>query len=509
MSAHAKTASGSLYAVKQIRGPYLELPPHAGHTGSEKDLAALCADLRAHGVPLAADLFSGAGGLSLGLRGGRLPGRARGRPLREAVETHRHHFPGLTVDWDLADPNDDRARRGADRGATGSNCLAGGPPCQPFSKAGRSMIRHRVRHGAARSARRAAGPVAVVPRGRAAGAPTGRADGERPDMALDKEMFILRTMVEELEQLGYAVRGAGRRHLALRGAAVPAAPDPRRAARRDRGSTGRRSRRSGSPSGTRSATCPRSRAAGARRRGARVDRLRGPGTEFQTRDATQACRPADAHKLFDHITRPVRDGRRAGVRADGRDDQATPTCRRSIKRYRDDIFDDKYKRLDENDLSRTITAHIAKDGYWYIHPRQDRDAHGSGGGPAADLPGRFPVRRAAVGGVQADRQRRTTAASGSCSDRGVVVAERPSARPDCSTTGETVAELARLVTANGLRFPWRCPGCMSDEADGKVRSLAEMLLGPRPCGPCRTRCGRSWNRMPTSSGDVPDACRSI
>jgi DNA (cytosine-5)-methyltransferase 1 len=43
-----------------------------------------------------------------------------------------------------------------------------------------------------------------------------------------------------------------------------------------------------------------------------------------------------------------------------------------MKRYRDDIFDDKYKRLDGNDVSRTITAHIAKDGYWYIHPTQDR-----------------------------------------------------------------------------------------------------------------------------------------
>ena len=43
-----------------------------------------------------------------------------------------------------------------------------------------------------------------------------------------------------------------------------------------------------------------------------------------------------------------------------------------FQRYRKDIFDDKYKKLDENDLSRTITAHIAKDGYWYIHPRQTR-----------------------------------------------------------------------------------------------------------------------------------------
>ena len=46
--------------------------------------------------------------------------------------------------------------------------------------------------------------------------------------------------------------------------------------------------------------------------------------------------------------------------------------RRGHRRYRHDIFNDKYKRLDENDVSRTITAHIAKDGYWYIHPRQPR-----------------------------------------------------------------------------------------------------------------------------------------
>ena len=44
----------------------------------------------------------------------------------------------------------------------------------------------------------------------------------------------------------------------------------------------------------------------------------------------------------------------------------------SLKRYRDDIFDDKYKRLDWDKPSRSITAHIARDGYWYIHPDQTR-----------------------------------------------------------------------------------------------------------------------------------------
>lgn len=43
-----------------------------------------------------------------------------------------------------------------------------------------------------------------------------------------------------------------------------------------------------------------------------------------------------------------------------------------LQRYRTDIFPDKYRRLEWNGLSGTVTAHLAKDCYQHIHPIQDR-----------------------------------------------------------------------------------------------------------------------------------------
>ena len=49
-----------------------------------------------------------------------------------------------------------------------------------------------------------------------------------------------------------------------------------------------------------------------------------------------------------------------------------PSRSKRMYGYRDDVFLDKMKRLQRNKPSWTITAHIAKDGYMYIHPTQDR-----------------------------------------------------------------------------------------------------------------------------------------
>jgi DNA (cytosine-5)-methyltransferase 1 len=43
-----------------------------------------------------------------------------------------------------------------------------------------------------------------------------------------------------------------------------------------------------------------------------------------------------------------------------------------LKRYRDDIFKDKYKKLIWNRPAWTVTAHFEKDVYTHIHPSQPR-----------------------------------------------------------------------------------------------------------------------------------------
>lgn len=369
MPGHPQMTSESLYAVKQIRGPFVELPAHRCHTGSESDLAAHCAELRADGALLAADLFSGAGGMSLGLEEAGFRVVLGVDHYGFAVETHRHHFAGMSVEEDLADPAT-IARVAKILRRNKIDVLAGGPPCQPFSRAGRSMIRHRVLTGAAdphderRDLWRSFLEVVQLARPRAV------VMENVPDMALDREMFILRSMTEELEQIGYSVSARVidtwrygvpqmRQRLlliALRNGfrfLWPAESERRVTlwnAIGDMPEVEGGWRPAGGASGW-------------------TDYF-GPRTEYQKWMRRNIIEP-DASKLFDHITRPVRADDRAAFESMTHKTKYTDLAP-EYQRYRKDIFDDKYKKLDENDLCRTITAHIAKDGYWYIHPRQPR-----------------------------------------------------------------------------------------------------------------------------------------
>lgn len=356
--------------VKLVRGPFVRLEPHPEYCATEDEFLELCRRLRRESDQLlAADLFGGAGGLSLGLEQAGMRVVLSADHDADAVESHRHHFGGLTVDWDLGDSAiiEKLAALMADAQV---DVLAGGPPCQPFSKAGRSGIRHRVRQGLRdpidqrRDLWRSYLELVRLTRPRAV------VMENVPDMALDREIFILRTMVLELEQIGYAVEERivdtwrygvpqFRQRLILvalrdRGQFVwPAAAQKKVTVN--------------------NAISDLPEIEGGWRPVEGADgwaTYSEPLTEFQ-RAMRRGVNVDDMHKVYDHITRPVRiDDEAAFELLDS--NMRYSDLPDELKRYRDDIFDDKYKRLDGDDLSRTITAHIAKDGYWYIHPVQNR-----------------------------------------------------------------------------------------------------------------------------------------
>jgi DNA (cytosine-5)-methyltransferase 1 len=289
----------------------------------------------------------------------------------DALETHAHHFGGMAVDWDLGDP-DRVAEVGSILRAVNIDVLAGGPPCQPFSKAGRSRMRYLVQHGLREphdkrrdlwesylEIVRVAKPRAVIME-------------NVPDMALDREMFILRSIVRRLEDWGYSVQervvdtyryGVPQFRQRLILVALAGGLEFVWPQESNKKVTLGNAIRDLPPVGA--------------KEGWLSDETRqvwrkyeGPHTEFQ-REMRASVPSAHTDRIYDHVTRRVRDDDAAAFEFLDTKTKYSELPD-ELKRYRDDIFDDKYKRLDADDLSRTITAHIAKDGYWYIHPEQNR-----------------------------------------------------------------------------------------------------------------------------------------
>jgi DNA (cytosine-5)-methyltransferase 1 len=359
--------------VKPVRGPFVRLPKHPFAVDDETGLAAVLKELSR---PRAADLFCGAGGLSLGLSEAGFDVVLGVDHDPVALETHRSLHPGLSVDWDLG--NDEMVRHIADVITQNEITLvAGGPPCQPFSRAGRSIIRDLVRRGIREHydlrSELWQSFLLVVSMAR----PRAVLMENVPDMALDRDMWILRTMVDELEELGYAVE---ERVVATSDYGVPQSrqrlilvalenglefnwPEPT-SETSVRGAIGDLPEVTGGwrPSNGDDPSDPV--ASGWMTYG------RDPMTEFQKR-MRRDLPAAMTDRVYDHITRPVRDD---DALAFSLMDSTTKysDLDANLRRYRSDIFDDKYKRLDWNALGRTITAHISKDGYGFIHPEQDR-----------------------------------------------------------------------------------------------------------------------------------------
>lgn len=351
------------YGVRLIRGPFVTLTPHPD---SRSDLRDLLDSAKLPPRPLAVDLFCGAGGLSLGLQaaGFHIVLGVDNDPV--ALETHRSHFPGLTLERDLSDPRAVREVSSVLRRLK-PDLIAGGPPCQPYSRAGRSKIRslivtgQRSAHDRRRDLWKSFLEIVETARPRAA------LLENVPDMALGDDMLVLRSMTASLEDLGYAV------HSRLLDAWRYGIPQHRQrlivVALADRlGFTWPEPTEE--PVTIRDAIGDLPAVEGGWRPAEGAEGFLDYPDDATTAFQNEARRHSHG-RVYDHITRPVRpDDRRAFNQMDSTTSYADLDP--ELKRYRDDIFVDKYRRLGWPELSRTITAHVARDGYWYIHPDQPR-----------------------------------------------------------------------------------------------------------------------------------------
>jgi DNA (cytosine-5)-methyltransferase 1 len=316
--------------------------------------------------PTAIDLFAGGGGLSLGLHQAGFDVLVGADSDDWAMETHAANLPGLTWGGDLADPTHFLQSLEV-WGVKSVDLVAGGVPCQPFSRAGRSKIASLVETGKRDANDERAGLwesfVAVVERLR----PRAVLVENVPDLPRWNDGAVLIGFHESLRELGYNVEARildgykfgvpqHRQRLILLGFAEgrrPLWPEP---------------------------------AGGKVTLGDAIDDLpiipRAQRAEELPYDPTRASnafqremragmRGDERRLIWDHITRDVRpdDLDAFGHLAEGGTYLDLP---QELRRYRSDVFTDKYKRLRRDDLCRSITAHMAKDGYWYIHPRQHR-----------------------------------------------------------------------------------------------------------------------------------------
>ncbi|MCC3311470.1 DNA cytosine methyltransferase [Nocardia africana] len=352
----------SFYGVKLQRSDDLQLVSHPDGC-TEDTFDEWCSQQLADNQRLAVDLFSGAGGLSLGLEEAGWTVAVSVDNNDKALQTHRHNFPGLALARDLGDETQRRELVSL-LSRTTIDLVAGGPPCQPFSRAGRSKIRslvvagHREEHDHRRELWQAFLDIALAVRPRAV------LMENVPDMALGDDFAVVRTMADELERAGYYT------DLRLVDAWRYGVPQHRKRlillARRDIEDFPWPEEQEvqttlwdaiGDLPDLKDTT------------GGRVLTYRRPRELPWFGDTMRAGAPDGV--IWDHMTRPVRDDDRKIFELM---DSTTlyANIPKEYRRYKVETFDDKYKKLDWKSVSRSITAHIAKDGYWYIHPEQLR-----------------------------------------------------------------------------------------------------------------------------------------
>ncbi|MGW0841407.1 DNA cytosine methyltransferase [Streptomyces sp. NPDC002787] len=354
------------YGVPLERSDCLPLAPHENsctREGFQEWLKGFGKEKR-----LAVDLFSGAGGLSFGVERAGWTIAASVDSDERALETHAANFSGMSLRVDLGDP-DERAQLINLLKVADIDLIAGGPPCQPFSRAGRSKIRDLViNHNRdpldlRKELWRAYLHVVEELRPRAV------LMENVPDMGLGDDFRVVRIIEDRLESIGYATQ------VRLVDAWNYGVPQHRKRlillARNDIERFDWPPKQDGFTTLRQAIGDLPFLEVKARERVGEREMPYSPQSELSA-FADQMREGAPDDLVWDHMTRRVRADD-LEIFSEHMDSKTLYShLPENLRRYKADHFTDKYKKLDWRERSRSITAHIAKDGYWYIHPEQPR-----------------------------------------------------------------------------------------------------------------------------------------
>lgn len=402
--------------------------------------------------PTAVDLFSGAGGLSLGLQDAGFTVLAAADSDPWSIETHTANVGGLGYVGDLTDPADFIEHLDG-WGITSVDLVAGGPPCQPFSRAGQSKIKDLVKTGVRTHDDPRAALWQSFMRIVEHLHPSAVLVENVPNLPSWDDGAVLMGFFESFRSLGYSVDAriidcflfgipqhrARLFMVATRNDATFNWPGPR-----------------GDFTSLRDAIGDLPMVPGGQRAEELPYRPRRALTAFQ-RSMRTRMNPDSSPVIYDHITRAVRaDDLEAYELLD--EGQTYADLPERLRRYRSDIFTDKYKRLTWGELSRTITAHLAKDGYRYIHPQQHRTLSVREAARLQTFPDDFRF-----AGQPSHRYRQIGNAVPPMMAEALGTAIRAALKQQASPTARRQTHAMRTLLLswhrdNARRFPWRGAG---------------------------------------------------
>jgi len=320
-------------------------------------------------VPKVLDLFCGAGGMSAGFVDAGFAVAAAIDHDPDVVETFAANIPARTLHGEIGaieKPTSVLIETGIDR----PEVIVGGPPCQGFSMAGRSRIRSLDDEA----------QIRLFTRNEL------YADFFRFVEAFEPSFFVLenvpgllsfaggayvQAIEEESDRLGYVVEMAlldavdygvpqFRRRLFVVGSRVGRLFRwPRTLGERDRVTL---EEAIGDLPFTKPPSLKEQRA------------YQMPGEPSLYQRLMRSRVPAEERDvIYDHLVRPVRDDDRI-IFIHMRPGDRYTNVPAEYRRYDAGKFKDKYYKLKPDEPGNTITAHMAKDGYRYIHwdPEQHR-----------------------------------------------------------------------------------------------------------------------------------------